>query len=343
MMTEIKTKMGAHEEELRAQNIKIQALTEDENMRKNSVLADGQMHLDREPSQEAAIRPEDIPRHKTGDLKAFSGDRSEWIAWRTEALTKLNTDGRAIGNDQEKFGYLYMHLQIGAQKRIQQWYNMCLKTNTNCNPMAFLERAESTFGDPNERKNARTLLSALKQKNDESFSDFITKFEELLAQAGGEEWPQDVQIDALEDSLNKEMQSCLVSYQLIDPTYYTFRSACLSIDAKLQAMRMRSGNSGQLTVPRSTGRSGQGNWQQRTSGRDRERAPWASPEERERRRQAGLCLRCGGTDHMQKSCSFRSAVDPRSKDARINEAQIQTTAGSQQRMRESTSSDSGKV
>ena len=339
MMIEIKTKMVAHDEELQAQNIKIEALTKDEKVRKNSALIDDRMNLD----QEVVTRPEDLPRHKTGDLKAFSGDRSEWIAWRTEAQTKLNTDGRAIGNDREKFGYLYMHLQIGAQKRIQQWYNMCLKTNTNCNPMAFLERAEATFGDPNEKKNARTLLSATKQGNNESFSDFITKFEELLAQAGGEEWPQDVQVDTLEDSLNKEMQSRLVSYQLIDPTYNTFRSACLSIDAKLQAMRMRSKSSGQLALPGSTGRSGQGNGQERAGGRERERAPWATAEERERRRIAGLCLRCGGADHMQKKCRFRSAVYPRSKDARINEAQIQTIAGSPQKMIEATPSYSENV
>ncbi|RKF84240.1 hypothetical protein GcM1_134006, partial [Golovinomyces cichoracearum] len=190
----------------------------------------------------------EMPRHKT--------ERSEWIAWRTEAQTKLNTDGRAIGNDQEQFGYLYMHLQTGAQKRIQQWYNMCLKTNTNCNPMAFLERAEGTFGDPNEKKNARTLLSATKQRSDESFSDFITKFEELLAQAGDEEWSQDVQPAPLNN----------------------------------------------------TSRSGQGNWQETADGKAKERAPWASPEERDRRRESRLCLRCGGADHLQKACKYRSAI-----------------------------------
>ena len=26
-------------------------------------------------------------RHRTGELKAFSGERSEWVAWQTEALT----------------------------------------------------------------------------------------------------------------------------------------------------------------------------------------------------------------------------------------------------------------
>ncbi|RKF63824.1 hypothetical protein GcC1_136015 [Golovinomyces cichoracearum] len=142
IMTEMKTKMGAQEEELRAQKVKIGELTLSNAERKNSISSEDRMHLDRDSPQEKTMQVTEMPRHKTGDLKDFSGERSEWISWRTEAQTKLNTDGRAIGNDQEQFGYLYMHLQTGAQKRIQQWYNMCLKTNTNCNPMTFLERAE---------------------------------------------------------------------------------------------------------------------------------------------------------------------------------------------------------
>ena len=250
------------------------------------------MHLDQEAQHRLAVSHNESPRHETGDLKAFSGDRSEWFAWRTEGQTKLSTDGRAIGSDREQFGYLYMHLQVNAQKRIQQWYNMCLKTANDCNPSAFFERAEGTFGDPNEKKNARTLLSATRQRGDETFSDFITRFEELLAQEGGEEWPQDVQIDTLEDSLNKEMQSRLVSYQFADQNYHTFRSACLSIDAKIKAMRMRSRNSIQPTSSGSATRNGLRDGQRRTKIKENERAPWASSEERERRRQAGLCLRC---------------------------------------------------
>ncbi|RKF72930.1 hypothetical protein GcC1_092018 [Golovinomyces cichoracearum] len=146
MMTEMKTKMGAQEEELGAQKVKIEELTLSNAERKSSISSEDRMHLDRDSPQE----------------KECNGERFEWIAWRTEARTKLNTNGRAISNDQEQIGYLYMHLQTGAQKRIQQWYNMCLKTNTNCNPMEFLERAKGTFGNPNEKKNARTLLSATK-------------------------------------------------------------------------------------------------------------------------------------------------------------------------------------
>lgn len=78
------------------------------------------------------------PRHRTGDIKQFNGERSEWISWRTEAQTKLRIDGNAIGNEEEKFGYLYMHMSVAAQKRIQQWYNLRLKMGTDCTPAAFL-------------------------------------------------------------------------------------------------------------------------------------------------------------------------------------------------------------
>ncbi|KAI0996852.1 hypothetical protein K3495_g11332 [Podosphaera aphanis] len=261
------------------------------------------------------------PPHRTGELKSFSGDRAEWVAWRTEAQTKLRTDGRAIGNDEEQFGYLYMHLQTSAQRRIQQWYNMCLKLRTSCNPTAFFDRAEATFGDPNEKRNTRTLLNAIKQEDNESFSDFITRFEELLARAGGEEWPQDNQVNALEEAVNKEIQLRLVSYKMEDPSCYTFRAVCLSIDAKLQAMRMRSrlisaasrgltsslySASGQRNNPRPPNNGSNHNHQ--------ERAPWASPEERERLRLEGLCLRCGRTVQVNNIPYEKSVENKKSSD-----------------------------
>ena len=64
--------------------------------------------------------------------------------------------------------------------------------------------------------------------------------------------------------------------------------------------------------------------QRRTKIKENERAPWASSEEKERRRQAGIYLRCGGADHMQKNCKFRSSVNNRGRDAQISEAQIHT-------------------
>lgn len=189
---------------------------------------------------------------------------------------------------------------------------------TDCTPAAFFDRAEGTFGDPNERKNALTLLEVIKQRKDESFSDFVTRFEEILAQAGGEDWAMDLQVNALEKALNNEMQSRLVSYPLQDPSYNTFRSACLTIDAKLQAMKTWARSTSIITPPKVTGSTGGSkDFQGKSRGGERvdtrERAPWASAEERERRRSLGLCLRCGGANHRQKGCRLRSAVEPRSE------------------------------
>lgn len=273
--------------------------------------------------------------HRTGELSKFNGERAGWISWRTEAQTKLRIDGRAIGTEEEQFGYLYMHLTTTAQKRIQQWYNMRLKLGTGCTPIAFLERAEGTFGDPNERKNAHTLLMVIKQKDNESFSEFITGFEELLAQAGGDDWPMEVQVNTLERAVNKEMQSRLVSYPLSDESYFTFRAACLTIDAKLQAMRTWNNSSSSGAV---SGKSGSGSANSKMNvpvsknsgasvgnyNNTGERARWVSTEERERRRQAGVCLRCGRNNHILKECRFRRAVEPqiRSNDLKINEVDV---------------------
>lgn len=309
LMGNMKEKIDRQEEKLEKQAQTIEILKQ-EKIDSSEVI--GNVHMDNmevEKTSEVTLqRP-----HRTGELREYNGERSEWIAWRTGAQTKLRIDGKAIGNAEEQFGYLYMHLSTTAQKRIQQWYNLRLKMGTDCTPFAFFERAEGTFGDPNERKNALTLLETIKQKSDESFSDYITKFEEVLAQAGGEDWNMDLQVNALEKSLNKEMQSRLVSYPLVDPSYNTFRAACLTIDAKLQAIRAwdRSNVSRpNLRIGSNNARDDNHNIAPRHPSqiKPKERAPWASAEERERRRQLGLCLRCGNSNHKQKGCNFRSAV-----------------------------------
>ncbi|RKF78949.1 hypothetical protein GcM3_059033 [Golovinomyces cichoracearum] len=102
-------------------------------------------------------------------------------------------------------------------------------------------------------------------------------------------------------------------------------------------MRMRSRNSGQPAPLNNISRSGQGNWQETAGGREKERAPWASPEERDRRRESRLCLRCGGADHLQKACRYRSAIVKQSRDPRVNAAHVQNgIAGSEQNMMEDT-------
>ncbi|RKF82174.1 hypothetical protein GcM1_174019 [Golovinomyces cichoracearum] len=85
MTKKMKTKMGAQEEELRAQKVKIEELTVNNAERKNLISSEDRMHLDREPPQEKTMQDTEVPRHKTVDIKDFSGERSEWIAWRTEA------------------------------------------------------------------------------------------------------------------------------------------------------------------------------------------------------------------------------------------------------------------
>ncbi|RKF74074.1 hypothetical protein GcC1_086020b [Golovinomyces cichoracearum] len=102
---------------------------------------------------------------------------------------------------------------------------------------------------------------------------------------------------------------------------------------------MRSRNSGQPAPLNNISRSGQGNWQETAGGRGREkeRAPWASPEERDRRRESRLCLRCGGADHLQKACRYRCAIVKQSRDPRVNAAHVQNgIAGSEQNMMEDT-------
>ncbi|KAM4056773.1 reverse transcriptase (RNA-dependent DNA polymerase) [Hirsutella rhossiliensis] len=78
-------------------------------------------------------------------------------------------------------------------------------------PDLFLDYLNRRYGDPNAKARALDRLRSLKQKPDESFASFFPKFEKELADSGGGEWADVVQINYLEGAINNRLKSSLVS------------------------------------------------------------------------------------------------------------------------------------
>ncbi|KAM4061948.1 reverse transcriptase (RNA-dependent DNA polymerase) [Hirsutella rhossiliensis] len=79
------------------------------------------------------------------------------------------------------------------------------------NRYLFLDYLNRRYGDPNAKARALDRLRSLKQKPDESFASFFPKFEKELADSGGGEWADVVQINYLEGAINNRLKSSLVS------------------------------------------------------------------------------------------------------------------------------------
>ena len=281
------------------------------------------------------------PRHCLDHIGKFSGKNSEWEAWRLNAMLKVETDGEAIGDDRSQFSYLYSRLEPSAQNRVATWVASTISNPSSiATAKEFLTHCQHVFGDPNAQRNALTKLNDLRQRNGQMLSDYIPKFEELLARAGGTTWDDVVCINYLQNSLNSELSEALISNPRLPIEYQSFKDDVLRIDAQLQAFKGRH-------KPRTGGMSKM--WNTKHTGADAipggnamdweptktNAASWVSQEELERRKEQGLCLRCGGKGHMIRNCKLKPAKRPAAHAAR---AQI-TQAGDEET---SQAEESGK-
>lgn len=258
------------------------------------------------------------PRHRLGQLGKFSGKTSEWESWKLGAELKIETDGAAIGNDRDQFNYLYTTFESDAQTRVANWVHAVRAYRPDeVTAHGFFMHSQSVFGDPNAQRNALVKLNSLRQRQNELFSEFLPRFEEILAKANGDIWPDNVKINHLTCSLNDEMSQALVYQTNLSPEYLRFKDNLLTIDAQIQALKarnkVRSGGEGKGTgAPRAKGTGATTT----TSGDAMDWEPtvnvakWVSQDEIKRRKENNLCLRCGKDGHMIAACRMKPAKRP---------------------------------
>ena len=170
----------------------------------------------------------------------------------------------------------------------------------------------------------------MKQGKKQPFHEYYVSFEKALAEAGGIDWPDAVKRTFLEGGLNEQLKRILIPVSL--PEGYTDMVNQLMLTAsRLETTySLTYGN----PTPAPTGRTSpaqsshtkdasgdtvmtgmnpfdkkkpKGQGQSKSS---RTRAAWAFPEEMQRRRDEGSCLRCGKQGHRVASCKMKPARRP---------------------------------
>ena len=85
--------------------------------------------------------------------------------------------------------------------------------------------------------------------------------------------------------------------------------------------------------------SGSGSGARSGLGPKRPPAPWVSTEERQRRREAGLCLRCGAKDHLVFECTKYSRARNPEQDQSQNNNHNQPTSSNDRQIKRQRSFD----
>jgi hypothetical protein len=158
------------------------------------------------------------PKPSLPDPEKFNGQAHKFDTWLPSIKAKLRVDGPAIGDTVAQFYYIYLNIkshvqamvlpQLGQAEESQQW-----------DFTTILNQLTQVYNNPNKVQEAEDKLLALKQGTD-SLSTYVAKFEQVLYEARGQDWPDVNKISAFCNSLNSTIRRRLAQ-QLNLPCKYT--------------------------------------------------------------------------------------------------------------------------
>jgi hypothetical protein len=261
------------------------------------------------------------PRARLPDPPLFAGSVNDWPTWRITMENKLAVDSEAIGSRQDQFMYVFSRLEKLAWKNTGTYVKHSRDTAGPDDLLAYLE---GMYGDPNAQSRAARRLHQIKQISGQPFNRFLPKLEKEFADAGAINWPDEARRQILLGALNEEMSAALMN-RGVPATYSGLVSRLHEITTDMDALNLSKNRSNK--APRRQQKdpdSDAMDWTPTVSAnrvnprenRSRKgvdkRAKWASHEEMTRRREEGLCLRCGSDNHHIAECPYRPAERPSS-------------------------------
>jgi hypothetical protein len=255
---------------------------------------------------------------KTQDLPApprFNGERSRLKAWKNSVNIKLNGDAAKFPDAQHRLAYIFGLLEGRAADQIQPYV---LPTGINLTDVpAMLAILDRAFGDPDPVGTATRAFRALKQKNTD-LSTYVAEFAKLAADVP---WDDRAKLDHFQEGLSYELKQALVHYPDATSLDVLIDQAS-RIEQKLGRLRNHPRNPSAPTTTRPPSQAGPAT---ATAGPREDKPtshasfvpggptpmdlssgrPRLTQEERDRRRNNGLCIACGKNDHFIAACPIR--------------------------------------
>ncbi|BCR83504.1 uncharacterized protein ACHE_80210S [Aspergillus chevalieri] len=248
-------------------------------------------------------KPLQRPKPCLPDPEKFNGQSLKFDTWLASMKAKLRIDAPAIGDAVAQFYYVYLNLESKVQALVLPQLSYAEDTNT-WDYNTILDQLSLVYDNPNKVQEAEDYLLVLKQDSGESVAAYIAKFERILYEAKGKDWPDVTKISAFRKGLNPTLRGRL-NQQLNLPKSYT------DFLRVVQQLGSHSFSSNSTNVSHS--QSHQSGSHTKSDPMDLSvininslSAASTSLDERNRRRQQGSCVRCGSSDHWVKDCSMKA-------------------------------------
>jgi hypothetical protein len=165
----------------------------------------------------SAAAPISRPRARLLDPVKFDGKQHRFRVWLPEIKAKLRVDDESIGDATAKFFYVYGCLDPTVQAMVLPQLAIA-EQRKSWDYNTILEQLSRVYDNPNKVFEAEEALHAVKQ-GDQPLSAYIAKFERLLFEAKGQDWPDANKIIAFRSGLSFSLRKNL-STQLALPTDY---------------------------------------------------------------------------------------------------------------------------
>jgi hypothetical protein len=267
---------------------------------------------------------------KIKDPEFFEGDRTQYDDWKLSVHLKLSGNSDHFHTEQQKLAYVLGLLRGNARAQMRSFVDSTsgeIQINNLPNFFLHLDRA---FGDPDRRGTAQTKLRALRQKN-QPFATYYAEFSRLAVDTGYNDVAKKAE---LLTGLSQELRTLLVNqdYELL--SFEDTVTLCQRLDVRQRIFqsqqssnvlpRARNAAASYVQsrfftapVPNTTPRQALATAPEvsaatsasdgtvpmdLSAGRPRGRI---TEEEKQRRRDAGLCLYCAGEGHLARNCPNR--------------------------------------
>lgn len=256
------------------------------------------------------------PKPSLPDPEKFTGQQYKFDTWLPSIKAKLRVDGDAIGDDVAQFYYVYLNLDSRVQAMVLPQLAQAEKSSS----WAFstiLDQLSRVYDNPNKVQEAEDKLFALRQGTD-SVPSYIAKFERVLYEASGQNWPDVNKISIFRNGLSTTIRNRLAQQLNLPRKYPDFIRVVQQLAGRSQAPNGTGNGShtngdpmdtsiGAITIGAiDVGPSS-------PSLTQSQHARSISPRRRELYRAEGRCVRCGSQDHWVKSCPLSSYTSGRGK------------------------------
>ncbi len=287
-------------------------------------LSPEQANSPQEPARRHKTPPRTMirPRPIHPDVELYNGEnKNDYLSFELKLYTKFEIDQDTYPTETSKTAYAFSRLSGQASRRMLPWLNKHRGTGYTYD--AFVAEMRKSFGDPDLQRRSLNRVNNIKQGK-RNFDEFLGEFEEVLLNAGGFSWADEVKISLLDSALNRQLVQGMVGR---DPAK-TYDSYCeqlrrVSNDLdRLNRMDRRRNFIHLSAAPNPRPPQGEAmDWQpspaigvvnrgnQQSTG-TRRRARWVSADELQKRKDNRACLRCGASSHFVQKCPYAPARRP---------------------------------